>query len=266
MNPARPEHLSACGEANARLRALLRNRLQAMGVVPAPEAGAAGIRRVREADALLAQFVRAARHTSGSVRAFSSLIADAHEDDGDTIHWLARVERAAAELDVFSSRMTALRLNDRERPVLSKWADVFSRVTAHCGYIAPCTIEAIDRSRAPFLQRAELLGRMLFQVVRNAMEASPRGGTVRVRVDEFRHDGLRLFHVRVSDEGPGLDEAVAASAWEPYVTSRPGHAGLGLALVAAAAPVVGAVPGIRREGCRTTAHILVGEEGGLKWE
>ena len=266
MNPSRPDHTPASTEATARLSALLRSRLNAMGLVTAPEPSAADVRRVRDADALLAQFVRASRHTSGTVRAFSSLIADAHEDDGNTMHWLSRVERAAAELDVFSARLCALRLNDHERPVSARWSDVFSRVAARCSHIAPCTIEAIDRSRAPFTQRGELLGRMIFQLVRNAMEASPRGGMVRVRVDEFRRDALRQFHVRVSDEGPGLDPAVAASAWEPYVTTRRGHAGLGLAFVAAAAPVVGAAVGMRREASRTTVHMMVGEEGGLQWE
>jgi signal transduction histidine kinase len=266
MNPVHPPQSSRSIEANARLRSLLRNRLQAMGVTPAPEPLETDIQRVRDADALLAQFVRASRHTSGTVRAFSSLISDAHEDDANTIHWLTRVEHAASELDVFSARMTALRLNDHERAASTKWGDVFSRVAARCGYIAPCTIEATDRSRSPFMQRAELLGRMVFQMVRNAMEASPRGGIVRLRADEFRHEGLRVFHVRVSDQGPGLEEEMGAAAWKPYTTSRRGHAGLGLAFVNAAAQVVGAVPAIRREGNTTTVHMLAGEEGGLQWE
>ena len=266
MNPVRPEHPLPRDEAAHRRRAALRARLQCMGVAPAPEASPADVRRLLDADALLAQFVRASRHSSGTVRAFASLIADAHEDDADTIHWVTRVERAAAELDESAARAAALRICDRERPVATSWSDLVSHVAARCSGLAPCTIETVDRSRGRFRQRAELLARMLFQMVRNAMEASPRGADVRVRVEECRHEGARLFHVRVSDAGAGVDPGLGARIWEPFVTSRRGHAGLGLAFVAAAAPVVGAAAGVRREAQRTTFHLLVGEEGGLQWE
>jgi signal transduction histidine kinase len=266
MNPVRPDTPLPRNKAALRWRAALRARLQAMGVAAAPEPDDAAVQRVLDADTLLAQFVRASRHSSGTVRAFSSLIADAHEDDGDTMHWLSRVERAAAELDEVAARMSTLRICQDERPVSAAWGEVFSGVAARCGGIAPCTIEAIDRSRTRFCQRAELLGRTLFHAVRNAMEASPRGAIVRIRVDETRHEGARLFHVRVSDDGPGIDPAIAPSMWEPFVSSRPGHAGLGLPFITASAPILGAAAGVRREAGRTTLHLLVGEEGGLQWE
>lgn len=266
MNPVRPRDLLPADAAALRRRAALQARLQAMGIAPAPEASADAVRRLCEAGTLLAQFVRASRHSSGTVRAFASLIADAHEDDGDTIHWVTRVERAAAELDEFAARAATLRVCGDERPVTAAWSDVLARIAARCDGIAPCRIEIVDRSRGRFRQRAELLGRMLFQLVRNAAEASPRAAVVRVRVDESRHEGARLFHARVCDEGPGIDPAIAKEMWEPFVSSRHGHAGLGLAYVAAVAPLVGAVTGVRRESGRTTVHMLVGEEGGLLWE
>jgi signal transduction histidine kinase len=266
MNPIRPDHPLERQEAAARWRGCLRARLAAMGVAPAPEATPDDVRRVRDADGLVAQFVRAARHSSGAVRAFASLVGDAHEDDADTARWLARIERATTDLDEFSARVAALRICDDERPTAPAWGEILARVSARCANIAPCPLQVIDRTRGPFRQRAELLGRMLFQLARNAMESSPRCGVVRLRVDDGREEGMRLFHVRVSDEGSGIDPSVEHSLWQPFVTSRRGHAGLGLAYVAAAAPMVGAVCGIRREANHTTVHMLVGEEGGLQWQ
>jgi signal transduction histidine kinase len=176
------------------------------------------------------------------------------------------VDRAVAELDNFSARMATLRVCDSERPVSVTWNDIMARVASRCDGVCRCTIEASERTRGPFRQRAELLGRTLFHLVRNAMEASPRGALVRIRVDESRLDGARLFHVRVTDEGTGVEASLANEIWKPYVTSRRGHAGLGLAYVATSAPLMGAVLGMRREAEHTVLHMLLGEEGGLQWE
>jgi signal transduction histidine kinase len=266
MNPVRPDRPLAPDAALVRWRGLLRARLSAMGVPVAAEASADDIRRVADSEALLAQFVRAARHSSGAVRAYTSLIADAHTEDADTLHWTARVDHAVSELDDFTARVGALRICAGERPAGVTWRDMLATVAARCGGIAPCAIEAIDRTHGEFRQRRELLGRTLFHLVRNGMEASPRAARVRVRVDEGRLEGARVFHVRITDEGEGVDVSVADAIWKPFVTTRRGHAGLGLAYAAAVAPLLGAALGMRREGGRTSVHLLVGEEGGLQWE
>ncbi|KPF83012.1 histidine kinase [Brevundimonas sp. AAP58] len=66
-------------------------------------------------------------------------------------------------------------------------------------------------------------------LVRNAVEAVGGAGAVAVRL-ELLQDEVRLT---VRDTGPGLDEATAARALEPFFTTRPGQAGLGLAQVQA---------------------------------
>lgn len=62
-------------------------------------------------------------------------------------------------------------------------------------------------------------------LVRNAVEAIDGSGAVSVRLEAI-DDGVRLT---VRDTGPGLDEATAARAFEPFFTTRPGQDGLGLA-------------------------------------
>ena len=61
-------------------------------------------------------------------------------------------------------------------------------------------------------------------LVRNAVEASAGQGAVAVRLESI-DETVRLT---VRDTGSGLDEATAARALEPFFTTRPGHAGLGL--------------------------------------
>jgi signal transduction histidine kinase len=180
--------------------------------------------------------------------------------------WAAKIERSAHDLDEFASRFGALRVCGSERVSRVEWGDVLGRVASRCSDLGHCTIEANDRTEGPCRQRAELLGRALFQIVRNAVEAAPRGGSVRVRVDECRVGATRVFHVRVADDGSGwADSLHPDDAWRPFVTCKRDHAGLGLAYVAACAPILGAVAGWRRESDRTAVHVLIAEEGDLEW-
>jgi signal transduction histidine kinase len=250
----------------ASLRDALLHRMRQMGVRPAPELTPPDLQRLCDVDALLLQCVRACRHTAGSVRAYASLIADGYAHEANASQWAGKIERSAHDLEEFAQRAGALRVCANERPTPVEWSELLSRVASRCGPIGACTITANDRARGPFRQRAELLGRVLFQVVRNAVEAAPRGGSVRMRVDECRIESARVFHVRVADDGCGVaGEKDGDELWRPFVTTKPGHAGLGLAFVAACAPMLGAVAGWRRESDRTAVHVLVAEEGELEW-
>ncbi len=74
------------------------------------------------------------------------------------------------------------------------------------------------------LQVHEALGNL----VRNAIEAMPQGGTLRVALQPG--DG-ELLRVVIEDDGVGIPELVQASMFEPLLTTKP--MGLGLGLVTA---------------------------------
>lgn len=69
--------------------------------------------------------------------------------------------------------------------------------------------------------------RALDNLVLNAMQAMPGGGAI-VLSAEVEGDLLRL---RVSDDGPGLPDAVRRNLFEPFVTGRADGTGLGLSIV-----------------------------------
>jgi len=244
-------------------RAALGERLIEAGVRPVPDLSPDDTRRLGDIDALLGQVGRAARHSSGAVRAYTSLVADAADGDANTAHWVSRIDRATDELDAFVRRLGALRICRGERPSSVAWTDILERVAARCDGIAPCRIEITDRTTGSFRHRAELVGRATFHLLRNAMESAPRRTWVRLRVDEGRLAGQRVYHLRISDSGPNWTPT--EEVWRPFVTTRPGHTGLGLAHVAACLPILGGCAGIRREPNMTVAHFMLGEAGDLAW-
>ena len=99
---------------------------------------------------------------------------------------------------------------------------------------------ALDAAERPVVVEGDedLLHRVVFNLVLNAVQAAPASADVRVRVAAARPDDLppdvvleapRLL--RVSDRGPGVSAEVLPRLFEPFVTGRPGGTGLGLAIV-----------------------------------
>lgn len=72
------------------------------------------------------------------------------------------------------------------------------------------------------------LAQVLINLVKNAAEAMPAGGTIQVRT-RARPDEVTI---EVEDSGPGLSPELRERIFEPYVTTKPDGSGLGLALSA----------------------------------
>lgn len=78
--------------------------------------------------------------------------------------------------------------------------------------------------------------RVLMNLVTNASEAMPNGGQIDVILEPIRmqsptgNDG-RYVHVRVTDQGSGMEEATKKQIFAPYFTTKSQGTGLGLAIV-----------------------------------
>lgn len=86
----------------------------------------------------------------------------------------------------------------------------------------------------------DMLHRAFFNLVLNALQASPAGGVVRLEAATLLPQQLDwraaafetgAVAVRVIDSGPGIPEHMRARLFHPFVTTKEGGSGLGLAIV-----------------------------------
>lgn len=104
-------------------------------------------------------------------------------------------------------------------------------------------VEDYDPSLPPVWGNRDFLVQILLNLVKNAAEAvDPQGGEI--QLSTAYHHGVRIavpgsrdrvhlpLQVSVRDNGPGIEEEVRSNLWEPFVTTKRGGQGLGLAMVA----------------------------------
>ena len=89
-----------------------------------------------------------------------------------------------------------------------------------------CNLE-LDERLEPIAADPDLLHRALSNLVLNAMDAMPQGGTLTLR---SRRDGANVI-IEVCDTGSGLTREECERIFTPYYTSKQHGTGLGLAIV-----------------------------------
>lgn len=97
----------------------------------------------------------------------------------------------------------------------------------------PPTLEAsveVGAGVASFTARFEAIHRALSNIVLNAVDATPAGGTVRMQVASATLHGQPAIQFTVVDSGNGIPADRIGEIWHPYVTSKPAGTGLGLAI------------------------------------
>ncbi|MGI4978200.1 MAG: sensor histidine kinase [Janthinobacterium lividum] len=133
---------------------------------------------------------------------------------------IARLDRLVTELLAMTQRR-APNPADTALPALLESVAAAHRPQAAEAGVA-LQVDAAD-TRATL--DPDLLARALENLVLNAVQHTPPGGTVTLSAAPA--PGGRL-HVEVRDTGPGVAPALRDTLFEPFVTARPGGTGLGL--------------------------------------
>ncbi len=101
------------------------------------------------------------------------------------------------------------------------WEGVFRRKRILISRSIPAGLPAVSIASIS-------LRTVFYQIFRNAFEAMPKGGTLKITAEEEPENGQ--VKIVFADTGPGFSDAALAQIFIPFTFSRAGHLGLGLSL------------------------------------
>lgn len=172
------------------------------------------------------------RNPLGTVKASAELLAKTVDAKNEVAREMAgfissEVDRTNALVTRFLdfARPLALRLEETDL------AQVIDEAVAEIGQHVPPFNVAIYKNYSPdippFLLDRQLIERVIYNLLLNAAQASPPGGSITIKTRQL--DGT--VEVAVIDRGCGIEPKYLESIFNPFFTTKSAGVGLGLAIV-----------------------------------
>jgi signal transduction histidine kinase len=186
---------------------------------------------LREMNLAAAGLAHETRNPLNVVRGLAQLLA---KDPGDAAKAAGTSARIVDEVDRVSNRLNEFIAYSKPREPVTAPVDLKALV----GELADTLGTDCEERGAKLLNavsdvrvRADeaMLRQVLFNILMNALQAVPEGGTVRVATE--MDEGGTSVSLRVADDGPGVPEEIRSDVFRPYVSARDKGTGLGLAVV-----------------------------------
>lgn len=182
------------------------------------------------------------RNPMNAIRGFAELLLRAQKagtsDPERTERWALNVARGASEIESIVASMLTFAdprpLQLETVPVRELCDAAVERAAEHRDESTPWKISIHGEARNLVCDRIKLR-QALRNLVANAIDIQPDGGTVELRVQEQQQDVL----FTVADSGPGLTADVRDRMCDPFFTTRAEGTGLGLTLVSTIAELHG---------------------------
>ncbi len=162
------------------------------------------------------------------------LIKDAISQDHPYFHYVDRIEREIERIARIVRQMFTVYRPEREGPsefLLEEVLRDVGDILEHDLRLREVHLTAKLPSRSvPVLLEKDSVIQILYNILYNAIEASPRGGTIAMTATTRR----RQARITVADEGSGIPENVREKVFEPFFTTKEftggAETGLGLGL------------------------------------
>lgn len=135
------------------------------------------------------------------------------------------LRRLTRLFDDFEASLEPSRPNLPSVPLVGLWQSIVHEAHQQAAPKSVSVRSELDERVSAFLLEGECFKTVLRQLIRNALEAMPQGGSLVLRA----RDGNGYLEIDVEDTGAGLDDERAI--FDPFFTTKPVRTGLGLALV-----------------------------------
>ena len=168
------------------------------------------------------------RNPLNAVKGFAELLERSLAGgDPQPARWAHCIVEGAAEADAIIESLLAFASPERLKQEALDGAELLRDAARAALGDEPRHALSLRSDAPPFLGDRIKLRQALRNLIANAAQAQPDGGSIEVELE--RSGGELLFRVR--DAGPGIPRALRAKVQDPFFTTRPEGTGLGLALV-----------------------------------
>ena len=173
------------------------------------------------------------RNPLGAIRGAAELLEDENRD-GPGARVAQVLVRETERLDGVLTRFlrfAGTEPSGREAANLSDIAEeVVQLITSEASHRGVGITHVRCSEMPTVLLDAGSLRQVLLNLVLNALQVQPQGGTVRIMSGRDDGDVKHPLFVRVEDAGPGVAAEDRGAIFHPYYSTRPGGTGLGLAI------------------------------------
>jgi signal transduction histidine kinase len=147
----------------------------------------------------------------------------------------------------FLDTHTRVNINEQLEKVLSATTSLFTS--------SPITVNTQFEPLPPVVAQPNELGQAFTNVINNALQAMPEGGTLEVTTG-IKDDAI---HILIKDSGTGIAPSHLSKAFDPFFTTKSQGEGAGLGLTIAQRLITKVGGQIRLESKQdegTTCHII----------
>jgi two-component system, cell cycle sensor histidine kinase and response regulator CckA len=174
-----------------------------------------------------------------AIRGYTGLLKDSRNLPPSERDWVAQCDKGAQVATELTRQLLAFARRQSVAPVevplgivVREMLPLLSRLVGKQVVVRLRPAESVDDDAGPWVHgdRSQI-EQVLVNFVLNARDAMPGGGEIEVGLVETGGFEQRdaLAGLEVLDTGTGIDDEVRGRLFEPFVTTKPGATGLGLA-------------------------------------
>ncbi len=172
------------------------------------------------------------RNPMGTMKASAEMLLQSTDSDTAVARELAgfiasEVDRANSLITRFLEFARPLTLRTEPHDITETIDIAAEQVKQHTAHLNVTIYKNYAPEVPPLPLDAQMMERVIYNLLVNAVEASPAGGAVTVKTRML--DGA--VEVAVIDRGSGIPEELRENIFNPFVTNKPNGVGLGLAIV-----------------------------------